>query len=353
MGRNRGHGAGGTSTNYAPVRVSSSIVLDPENDCYGVVAALGHPVTLTTPPAFGVDPTKGVDFCSWGDRWKIFDLNGNAATQSIQIVAGAGMTFVGGLAFIQITANRAGYQITVLDDGVTLQYDALGPTGGGAAGPQGSQGAQGPQGTQGGSGGTQGAQGAVGPQGAQGAQGTQGSTPGVQGPQGTQGPQGSSGGSQGAQGATGPQGAQGATGAQGTQGAQNVVAYGELDAANQVTNALSSADTQLSFTSNGTALNTTPANPDLTINVTGTYRIRASLSVGTDALTLPVGFFLVVNGIRILEWQITIPTGTLVPLACETLVPVAAGQNVSLQALQTSGGAVNIAISGSLTAELV
>lgn len=130
MGLNRTRG-----DNYASVRITASTVLDPRNDCYGVNAALGSQVTLTTPAAFG-HQVDGSIFCSTDDRWKIYDLGLNAATQPILVAAGAGMSFLGGATTIAITLSGGGVQLTVLDDGVTIQVDNLAgvaSSGGGSA----------------------------------------------------------------------------------------------------------------------------------------------------------------------------------------------------------------------------
>jgi hypothetical protein len=119
MGLNRTRG-----DNYSSVRVTTSIVLDPGNDCYGVNAVLGVQATLTTPAAF-THQAAGEKFCSTDDRWKIYDLGLNASTQPILVAAGAGMSFLGGATTIAITISAGGVQLTVLDDGVTIQVDNL------------------------------------------------------------------------------------------------------------------------------------------------------------------------------------------------------------------------------------
>jgi len=124
MGQNRADG-----DSYAPVRVGSAIdggatyVLSAGNDFYGVSANLGHPATLTTPYAFGQGPSVGA--CSFGDRWKIVDVGGNATAQPITVAAGLGMVFAGGASSVQIAQSGSGLLLTVLDDGQTIQVDAV------------------------------------------------------------------------------------------------------------------------------------------------------------------------------------------------------------------------------------
>jgi len=375
VGRNRSYGpgegrSGDTEASYRVVRVSqAAVLLDPRNDGYAVNASLGTPVTLTTPDAKSPTPVSppavfpqpqpatdygevGVFYCSPGDRWEVYDVAGNAAAQNITIALGANMAFAGGALTLSITRNFSGYRLTVLDDGLTIQYESLDQIPAGVQGPQGASGTQGATGA-GGAQGSQGAQGATGSQGPQGAQGAQGPAGGATGAQGPQGTQGATVGIQGPQGARGPQGAQGARGAQGPQAIQNARAYGELDAVAQVTATPSGSFVPVSFTSNGSSLNTTLSNPTITPGVAGTYRLMAAITIATDGPTLSgnVTLSFVHNGVVPQEGAIvmSIPSSENVAAVLDTMLSLGAGDIVLLAVQQTSGFSANLTVSGTFS----
>jgi hypothetical protein len=372
VGRNRSYGpagtSGGTESTYRVVRVSdAAVLLDPRNDEYAVNASMGTPVTLTTPdakfpaplvPAVFPQPQPpaldygevGVYYSSPGDRWEIHDVAGNAAAQNITIALGANMVFAGGGGPLLITRNFSGYRLTVLDDGLTVQYESLDQIPAGVQGPQGASGTQGAQGA-GGSQGIQGPQGSSGAQGTQGSQGAQGPAGGSTGTQGPQGTQGATIGIPGSQGARGPQGAQGSQGAQGPKGVQNPSAYGELDAVAQVTSAPSGSFAPVAFTSNGTSHNTTPSSPTITASVAGTYRVMAAVAISSDGPTVNATLSFVKSGVvpQFGEVSVTIPSSRTVSVALDTLLALGVGDFVALAIEQSSGFSVNFTVSGSLT----